>query len=219
MSESSLLSQFDKWKKEHYQHGRMAFSRFIMLTFLDGLEKVSDDFIFKGGNLLWHYIQTPRATVDLDLSTITLKSHLEIKTHIEQSFAFHKEIQFSIKEFKGIQDEDEIGAAITIAYQTNHGQKNQFEIDIVYTLPTDLVKIKSTVSGRSLTSASIENIITDKVSAAHRFAGGNTRMKDFDDLWRISKSSLSINKSKSKKTSISNLRIKCSYTKTMILKL
>ena len=96
MDETSLLSQFEKWKKEHDQHGRMAFSRFIMLTFLDGLEKVSDDFIFKGGNLLWHYIQTPRATVDLDLSTITLKSHLEIKQCLEQSFAIHKEIQFSL---------------------------------------------------------------------------------------------------------------------------
>ena len=32
---------------------------------------------------------------------------------------------------------------------------------------------------------SIENIIADKLSACHRFAAGNTRMKDYDDLWRL----------------------------------
>ena len=34
----------------------------------------------------------------------------------------------------------------------------------------------------------MENVIVDKISTCHRFGGGNTRMKDFDDLWRISKS-------------------------------
>ena len=52
------------------------------------------------------------------------------------------------------------------------------------------------MSEGSLTSASIENFIADKVSAAHKFAGGNTRMKDFDDLWRISKSNIKISRNK-----------------------
>ena len=33
----------------------------------------------------------------------------------------------------------------------------------------------------------MENIIADKLSASKRYGSGNTRMKDFDDLWRISK--------------------------------
>lgn len=65
MTKTKLKSEFDKWKKENNQHGRQAFSRFIMLTFLEGLQTVSDDFVFKGGNLLWHYIDTPRETVYL----------------------------------------------------------------------------------------------------------------------------------------------------------
>lgn len=33
----------------------------------------------------------------------------------------------------------------------------------------------------------MENIVADKLAASDRFKGGNTRMKDFDDLWRISR--------------------------------
>jgi hypothetical protein len=97
MSSKSLKSKFDNWKKENDQYGKQAFPRFIMLNFLRGLENVSDEFVFKGGNLLWHYIQTPRATVDLDLSTITLKSHQSVQNCFNKSFEFHNEIKFSIK--------------------------------------------------------------------------------------------------------------------------
>jgi hypothetical protein len=43
------------------------------------------------------------------------------------------------------------------------------------------------LANAQVTAASLENIIVDKVAACHRFAGGNTRMKDFDDLYRIAK--------------------------------
>lgn len=81
---------------ENNQFGRQAFSRFIMLTFLDGLQEVSGDFIFKGGNLLWHYVKTPRETIDLDLATLSLNSHQEVRKCIESSFKFHEEIDFKI---------------------------------------------------------------------------------------------------------------------------
>ncbi len=48
-------------------------------------------------------------------------------------------------------------------------------------------------------AASIENIIADKLAATQRFKAGNTRIKDFDDLWRISISEISINKKRFKK--------------------
>lgn len=164
--------------------------------FWKDLKQVSNDFIFKGGNLLWHYIQTPRATIDLDLSTLSLKSHLDVRNCIEKSFLHHDDINFLIKEFKEVQNEDKQGSSMIISYELNSGQKNQFDLDIVYALPTDTMKINSTISGTKLIAASIENIISDKMATCHRFTSGNTRMKDYDDLWRISRALISIDRAK-----------------------
>lgn len=76
-----------------------------------------------------------------------------------------------------------------IGYRTNEGQFNEFELDIVYALPAQMMSIPSPISeGATIVAATVENIIADKLAASQRFKGGNTRMKDFDDLWRISKS-------------------------------
>lgn len=162
-----------------------------MLLYLEGVLQVNTDFVFKGGNLLWHYIQTPRETVDLDLATLTLNSHLEVKKVLEKVSNHYDEITFRIKRFKEVDANEGKGAAVIIEYLTNSGQKNQFDIDIVYSLPTDLQKVKSTLhQDVEYLSASLENIICDKISAADQFASGNTRMKDFDDLWRLSQSGI-----------------------------
>lgn len=181
----SVSSEFEQWKSQNNQHGRQAFSRFIMLKFLDVLQDTSEDFVFKGGNLLWHYINTPRETIDLDLATINLKSHLEVRKYLEDSIKKHDEIRYSLKEFKELDGVDETGAVVVISFITKTGQRNQFSIDIVYALLTDVVKVKSTLDGLGRRAASIENIVCDKLSAANQFKSGNTRMKDFDDLWRI----------------------------------
>jgi hypothetical protein len=104
--------------------------------------------------------------------------------------------KFKIKEFQELDGTEDIGAKIILEYSTILGQRNQFVIDVVYALPTDLAVIKSTIDGSARKSASIENIIADKLSAAHRFKTGNTRMKDFDDLWRISKANIEVNSNK-----------------------
>jgi len=199
MSKIKLKSEFDKWKEENEQHGRHAFSRFIMLKFLDELQEISDEFVFKGGNLLWHYIKTPRETVDLDLATINLKSHLEVKYIIEKSFNNHSEIEFRIKEFKEVGGVEELGAGVILEFKTNSGQMNQFSLDIIYALPTDTAKVKSTIDGKHRKSASLENIVCDKLAASYQFKSGNTRMKDFDDLWRISQSDIKVDSRKLKK--------------------
>jgi len=196
LEEKSLKKQFDCWKKENDQHGRQAFSRFMMLKFLDAINDISDEFVFKGGNLLWHYIKTPRQTIDLDLTTIKLNSHLQVKKILTKIGSYYTEINFFIKEFNEVNEKSHLGASIIIGYKTQAGQTNQFNIDIVYSLPTDLVKMKSTISDEYYQSASIENIVADKVKTAYTFRGGNTRMKDYDDLWRIANSGISINKSK-----------------------
>ncbi len=196
MSKKNLKQEFDHWKKHNNQHGRQAFSRFIMLKFLEALQDVSNEFVFKGGNLLWHYINTPRETIDLDLATLNLKSHLEVKEVILKSFELLSDIKFELREFKELDGINEVGASVVISYATNLGQRNQFPIDIVYALPTDIHLIKSTIANKEYVAASIENIILDKVSAAYQFRSGNTRMKDFDDLWRIARSDLKIDSKK-----------------------
>lgn len=196
MSNKSLKAEFANWKKNTDQHGRQAFARFVMLKFLDGLQETSTEFVFKGGNLLWHYIHTPRETIDLDLATLNLKSHLEVKRLIESSFDKHDEIIFNLKEFRELDDTNEVGARVIVGFSTSNGQRNQFSIDIVYAVPTDVGKVKSTIDGVDRVAASIENIICDKISAAYKFRSGNTRMKDFDDLWRISKSKIDVDVSK-----------------------
>ena len=70
-------------------------------------------------------------------------------------------------------------------FLTEEGSTNPFGIDVVFAVKTHSKRIKLT--NTQVTAASLENIIVDKVAACHRFAGGNTRMKDFDDLYRIAK--------------------------------
>ena len=128
MITKSVNSEFDNWKKINNLYGRQAFSRFIMLKFLDGLQQTSNDFVFKGGNLLWHYIKTPRETIDLDLSTINLKSHNEVKEMIFKSFNKHLNVKFNIKEFIELDGINEVGAAVIISFSTTSGQKNNFQL-------------------------------------------------------------------------------------------
>lgn len=60
-------------------------------------------------------------------------------------------------------------------------------MDIVYGIPTDILTIASPLNSElNIYAVTMENIIADKLSAAHEFKSGNSRMKDFDDLWRIS---------------------------------
>ena len=194
MSEKiSFIKEYKAWAKVHNQHGKFAMSRFVMLKYLEAVQSASNDFVFKGGNLLWHYIKTPRATVDLDLSTIAIKSSEKVKELLEKTQDHFGNISFSILRFKSVETIEGGGASVTIGFKTDSGQKNQFEIDIVYVLTHELERIKSTVSSNDLQSVSLEDIICDKVSASHRFGGGNTRMKDFDDLWRIAKSDKEVN--------------------------
>ncbi len=69
---------------------------------------------------------------------------------------------------------------------TNEGQENSFDLDIVYSIPSDITTIPSPIQvGLKINAFTIENILADKLATVHRFRGGNSRMKDFDDLWRI----------------------------------
>lgn len=189
----NTLSAARKWANKNNLIGPQAFLRFVMFHFVEKLSETSEDFVFKGGNLLWVYIATPRATIDLDFVTLKSKSDETVKTRLEKACALSEVIKFKLIQYQSIIQQDKTGANVIIEYQTEEGAKNQFELDIVFATETDTSEISSPVhEDRTILSASVENIIADKLSACHQFKGGNTRMKDFDDLWRLSQSSVII---------------------------
>lgn len=192
----SVLAQARSWATRNRLFGTQAFLRFVIFTFVEKINLVSNDFIFKGGNLLWIYIHTPRATVDLDLSTFEMSSHSTVRKVLEeacQGDPNENEILFSILSFHEVEQDGKLGAAVTISYKTEQGAKNSFDIDIVYALPCDSWEIDSPVHQQvKIKTATVENIVIDKISACHRFGSGNSRMKDYDDLWRLSKSGVKI---------------------------
>jgi hypothetical protein len=190
----TFLGKARSWASKRGLFGPQAFLRYVILTYLDSLTKISSDFVFKGGNLLWLYIETPRATVDLDLATITATNHKAVKESLAQACQNVDGIKFSILKFEEVESEGKLGAAVVIGYKTDQGASNSFGIDVVYQLETDTREIPSPLTADlKILAASLENIIADKLAAAHRFGGGNTRMKDYDDLWRLSRTDIKLN--------------------------
>lgn len=184
----NYLSRARSWAAKNKLLGPQAFLKYVIFTYLDALNEVSDEFVFKGGNLLWAYIRTPRATVDLDLSTIEESDDAAVKAALSAAKSADG-IQFRLEKFERIDQKEKQGASVTISYKTDAGACNKFDIDIIYASPVDFEEIVSPSGSEvEIKAASIENIIADKLSAIQRFKGGNTRIKDFDDLWRISTS-------------------------------
>ena len=195
----SVLSEARAWATRRKLFGTQAFLRYVMLRFAENLNQVSDDFVFKGGNLLWTYIDTPRSTTDLDLATLKTNSHHLVRETLEEACAYDQEVRYTLIAFKEINQDGKLAAAVTIGYATEQGASNQFEVDVVYALNTDARDIDSPIHSEiKIRSATIENIIADKLSASHRFKSGNTRMKDYDDLWRIALSKTQIDGDKLK---------------------
>jgi predicted nucleotidyltransferase component of viral defense system len=177
--------QFTTWKTESGEHGPRAMTRFVMMLFVEGLQAVAPNrYIFKGGNLLWHYIKTPRSTVDIDFATETSLESSEVISDF--SSVEVEGCAFKVNDHSLIESDDKSGIAVQMEFLTEEGSTNPFGIDVVFAVTTHSKKIQ--LANTQVTAASLENIIVDKIGACHRFAGGNTRMKDFDDLFRIAKS-------------------------------
>ncbi len=196
MAKDKLFSAKAKsWAKENDLHGAHSFLKFVILNFVDCLAEDSNEFVFKGGNLLWCYIRTPRQTVDLDLATKQLTEHKKVRSFLENAAlrGRAKGIEFKLVKYEPI--EGSPAASVSIEYRTDEGANNQFEIDIVLRIHAATTNITSKVSpDLEIEVAALENIIVDKVAASQSFGSGNTRVKDFDDLWRIMNSGLSIDK-------------------------
>jgi hypothetical protein len=95
-SKNEFLKRARKWSKENDLYGTQAFLRFVLFKFVESINSVSDDFVFKGGNLLWIYIKTPRATIDLDFVTLKKDTHGEVKATLikacERAPCFRKDV-------------------------------------------------------------------------------------------------------------------------------
>ena len=188
MHKKTFFQKAKTWLVKNNLFGSLAFNKYVIYTFIEALQSINDNFVFKGGNLLWHYIKTPRDTIDLDLATLSINNHEQVKDILEQACDVFKDIKFKIIKFNEVKKENLLGASVTLAYETDTKQKNQIEIDIVYALNTDIKMIKSPLGNdKEIIVASLENIIVDKLATCYRFGSGNTRMKDFDDLYRIAK--------------------------------
>ena len=129
--------------------------------------------------------------MDLDLITLRADNTDRVKALLESGCRRGKEkgISFRLVSLKEVSQQGEKGASVTMEYKTEDGAANTFDLDIVYVLSTNWKTLPSPIeSGVEIRGATLEHIIVDKIATCHRFGGGNTRMKDFDDLWRISKS-------------------------------
>lgn len=173
---------FRAWKKKTGFAGTTAITRYVMFLFLEELNnRRPDEYIVKGGNLLWHYINTPRPTTDLDLTTLTM-------SEVDQILEDMKDLSASGVAFKVVKHEVKtsnrhVGLMLKVGYETDTGQHDIFGIDCVLRTPTHVAEV--VFLRNESKAASIENIVMDKLNACHDFGHDNTRMKDFDDLYRI----------------------------------
>lgn len=183
---SGFRGSLDKWKQANGMNGPQALPRFVMFQFLDRVSKTSKEFVFKGGHLLWVYINTPRPTVDLDFVTQT-ETDAKIVLGYLVTACENKDLDIHFNIFEGAEireDEGQVGVAATVGYKIpSLGIENKFDIDIVLGVQTDIKEIK--INNQLLSAASMENIICDKFLACRMFGSGNTRAKDYDDLYRI----------------------------------
>lgn len=178
-----IRREFNQWKQDNNQHGRNAYSRFVMLKFLERLFEKTGDFVFKGGNLLWFYINTPRPTVDLDLSSAIEMDSAEALDRIQMACTAEKGLSFKLLKHQVVDKGEAVGIKLTIAFEDESGGANRFGVDVVLGIATDIKKVR--IGSVDVNAASIENIIVDKVAACRQFGSGNTRAKDYDDLYRI----------------------------------
>lgn len=186
--EKSFMARARSWISKNDLHGPHAFLRFVMFVFVERLNQATEkEFVLKGGNLLWVYIRTPRSTVDLDFVTQHLNDHKAVRNQLDVVCKDQAEndVAFEIVSFKEV---SKLAASVVVEYRTPEGQSNKFDLDIVYAPASSIATIMSPLDNkRIICAATMENIVADKTAAIQRFGGGNTRMKDFDDLWRIAK--------------------------------
>ncbi len=53
-----FLARAKSWATKNKLFGPQAFLKYVLFTYVEALHRQSDEFVFKGGNLLWVYIRS-----------------------------------------------------------------------------------------------------------------------------------------------------------------
>lgn len=113
----NFKKNFAKWKSETSEHGPRAMTRFVIMQFVEGLQLVAPDrYILKGGNLLWHYIKTPRSTVDVDFATDEKVENEQVLKDFSSVVA--DGCIFKVKNHSVIDGIDKFGLAVQMEFST-----------------------------------------------------------------------------------------------------
>jgi hypothetical protein len=197
-----LRKEFEKWKKDNQQSGTLAWSRFAMFEFIKATNQVSDDYILKGGHLLWKRIKIQRGTTDLDYAVRKISESVE--NDLQQACLASTKFEFIIESFAHRKIKFAPGFSVVISFREKERLDEEkrfsadgrligyskFSIDIGVDPDIDAEEI--VIDGQSVHVATLVNHFLDKLDSCTRRGSENTRIKDFDDLLRIIQSDQSI---------------------------
>lgn len=176
-----------KFKEKYKLDSKVAHLKYFLLVFARCLNEISKDYVFKGGNIIWYYINTPRRTIDLDAITQNDKSPEDVLKDFKAACEINPDFGFRIYKYRVVDKTEEVGLKgmrIWIKYDCEK-MSNIFYVDIVMNLKTDFCEKNLPPDDMKLPISTMEEIIHNKLHAVFRFGSGNTRMKDYDDLYRI----------------------------------
>ena len=171
---------------------------FFYERFLERLSKspYKDNFVLKGG----FYLSTlfgfdRRTTVDVDVSFKNIKFEKDfVETAITEIASIDVEdgMQFTYLKTNPIRDEDEYGGFRIFLKVTLGKMKDTIHLDIATGDPITPREIEYTykplLSKEPITvlSYNLETVLAEKLETILRLSDGNTRMKDFYDIYLIS---------------------------------
>lgn len=175
-----------------------------MFDFVKCTNQVSDQYILKGGHLLWRRIKIKRGTTDLDYAIRSLE--LNIEDDLRRACLQSEKFEFVLEALKVRKVNSRAGFNAIICFREKSRESEEkrfsadgrligyshFSIDIGVDAEVDFEQIQ--IDDQSVQAASIINIFLDKMDACTRRGSENTRIKDFDDLVRIIRSSEPIDK-------------------------
>ena len=171
---------------------------FFYERFLERLSKspYKDNFVLKGG----FYLSTlfgfdRRTTVDVDVSFKNIKFEKDfVETAITEIASIDVEdgMQFTYLKTNPIRDEDEYGGFRIFLKVALEKMKDTIHLDIATGDPITPREIEYTykplLSEEPITvlSYNLETVLAEKLETILRLSDGNTRMKDFYDIYLIS---------------------------------
>jgi len=191
------LKNFAKSKKQLTEE---ILRYYVMERFLYRLSKseYQHKFFLKGGLIFraWDF-DTHRPTMDIDFLAKTSNSVDNIKRIIEEICAQQENmdgISFDLSKFKltKMQVEGKYQGVRAVFHASLHTAKIQLQLDIgfndeIYEPQLVIYPTILDLPSPELKGYSFESVIAEKFEAIVKLGKVNTRMKDFFDIWKLSK--------------------------------